>query len=233
MVDCAWLLCIIYYLISMIKDNIEKVRGQIAAVCARIKVDPAKITLVCVTKGRSIDEIQAAIDTGLTNLGENKVQEAQEKYARLDNVKWHMIGHLQSNKAKEAVKIFDLIHSVDSVSLAQEIDKQAARINKVQSVLLEVKTSPEATKFGLVPETFLDAWAQISKLKNVSVKGLMTLAPAVNQPQAAAPYFAALRQLRDKVNPGWWLSMGMSDDFEVAIEEGSNIVRLGRAIFSN
>ncbi|MFA5093400.1 MAG: YggS family pyridoxal phosphate-dependent enzyme [Candidatus Omnitrophota bacterium] len=215
----------------MIKDNVEKVRGQIAAVCARIKVDPAKITLVCVTKGRSIDQIQVAIDAGLTNLGENKVQEAQEKYSQLANVKWHMIGHLQSNKARDAVKIFDLIHSVDSVSLAQEIDKQAAKINKIQSVLLEVKTSPEATKFGFAPQVLADAYAEIAKLKNVRVQGLMTLAPLVSDAKEAAPYFATLRQLRDKINPSWLLSMGMSDDFSVALTEGAEMIRLGRAIF--
>jgi len=142
-----------------------------------------------------------------------------------------MIGHLQSNKVKEALKIFDLIHSVDTVSLAQEINKQAARADKIQDVLLEVKTSPEATKFGFSPQALSAACAEIMKLKNIKIKGLMTIAPVVSNAKAAAAYFSSLRQLRDKLNPGWLLSMGMSDDFEVAIEEGADIIRLGRVIF--
>ena len=181
----------------MINENLQKVRGQISDVCARINKDPDKITIVCVTKARGVSQIQEAIGLGLGNIGENKVQEAQEKYQQISGVKWHMIGHLQSNKAKDAVKIFDLIHSVDSLSLAQEIDKQAAKINKVQSVMLEVKTSWEATKFGFLPQALTDACAVIFKLHNVSIKGLMTIAPVVKNAKEAAHYFAFLRQLRD------------------------------------
>ena len=215
----------------MIKDNVERVREQIGASCARIKVNPDKITLVCVTKGRSIAQIQEAIALGIKDIGENKVQEVLQKYQQISDVRWHMIGHLQSNKARDAVKIFDLIHSVDSISLAQEINKQAEKINKIQDVLLEVKTSEEATKFGFLPQVLADSCTEIAKFKNISVKGLMTIAPLVSNSQEAAIYFALLRKLRDQLNPNWLLSMGMSDDFQIALAEGADIIRVGRAIF--
>lgn len=216
----------------MIKENIERVRLRIADACARIKADPDKITVICVTKGRSLLEIQEATSCGLKDIGENRVQEALGKYEQFSGLIWHMIGRLQSNKVKEALKIFDFIHSVDSVSLAQEINKQADRINKIQDVFIEVKTSPEAAKFGFSPQALNDACAEIIKLKNIKIKGLMTIAPVVSDAEEARPYFAQLRQLRDKLNPGWLLSMGMSDDFQAAIAEGADIIRLGRAIFS-
>ncbi len=217
----------------MITENIQRVRGRIDVVCSKIKRDPGKITLVCVVKGRSLAEVQEAIGSGIKDIGENRMQEALLKYndmsqATRGTLKWHMIGHLQSNKAKDAVRIFDLIHSVDSVNLAQEINKQAAKINKTQEVLLEVKTSPESTKSGFSPEAIPDARAKMLGLGNIKVRGLMTIAPLG---ESAQPYFARLRKLRDDLNPEWLLSMGMSDDFEVAIEEGTDIIRVGRAIF--
>lgn len=215
----------------MIKVNIERVRQRIIQVCARIKADPDKITLVCVTKGKPISQILEVVSLGLKHIGENRVQEAMEKHGQISGVTWHMIGHLQSNKVKEALKIFDLIHSVDSISLAQEINKQALKINKVQDVLLEVKTSPEATKSGFSVQDLAENYAEIKKLGNVRIKGLMTIAPVVASAEEARPYFAQLRKLRDRLNPDWLLSMGMSDDFEVAIEEGADIIRLGRVIF--
>jgi len=229
----------------MIKDNINEIKERISSVCARVKRDPAAITIVVVTKNRTPEEIKEALDSGLTEIGENKVQEALLKYDVLhptSNVqhpmKWHMIGHLQGNKVKEAIKIFDLIQSVDSLRLAQEIDKQAAKINKIQDILLEVKTSPEATKFGLQPEEVIGVLKAASELKYIKVRGLMTIAPIVDNPEQARPYFRRLRELRDKIVPLSTvncelstLSMGMTDDFEVAIEEGANMIRLGRAIF--
>jgi pyridoxal phosphate enzyme (YggS family) len=150
-----------------------------------------------------------------------------------------MVGHLQTNKVKEAVRIFDLIHSVDSVRLAKEIDKESAKINKIQNLLIEVKTSPEATRFGLKPDEAVRVMKEIAEFKNISIKGLMTIAPIVDNPEKTRPYFILLRELRDKINELRTmnheltiLSMGMSDDFEVAIEESSNMVRIGRAIFS-
>jgi hypothetical protein len=222
----------------MIDENIQRTRERIAAVCRRIKRNPAEITLVCVAKGRTTGQIEEAVRSGLKDIGENRVQEALLKYKEMrqaagETLKWHMVGHLQSNKAKDAVRIFDLIHSVDSISLAQEINKQAAKINKVQDVLLEVKTSPESTKFGFATEEIPDSCGKMSKLSNIKIMGLMTIAPFGDNAQASRSYFASLRKLREGFNPGWLLSMGMSDDFEVAIEEGADIIRVGRAIFKN
>lgn len=222
----------------MIAENIQRVRERIDAVCSKIKRDPGKITLVCVAKGRSLAEIEEAARSGIKDVGENRVQEALLKYSGMPQtgramLKWHMVGHLQSNKAKDAVKIFDLIHSVDSIELVQEINKQAAKINKVQDVLLEVKTSPESTKFGFIPEAVSDARRQMLQLINIKVRGLMTIAPLGDNAQASRPYFAQLRKLRDSLNPEWTLSMGMSDDLEVALEEGADFIRIGRAIFQN
>lgn len=202
---------------------------------------PAGVIIVAVTKGRSIAEIKEAIEAGITDIGENKVQEALLKYSELAGqpVKWHMVGHLQANKAKDAVKIFDLIQSVDSPHLAVEIDKQAGKINKIQDVLIEIKTSPEATKSGLKPEEAAAVIKEIAKLKNINIKGLMTIAPIVDDPEKARPYFRMLRELKDRINQLMTndqrlktISMGMSDDFKIAIEEGATMVRLGRAIFS-
>ncbi len=223
----------------MIKENIERVKERIVVSCAKVDADPDKIVIVCVTKGQQLKQISEVISLGYKDIGENRVQEAVIKHkalltidSGLSTIKWHMIGHLQSNKVKEAIKIFDLIHSVDSVGLAEEINKQAIKISKIQDVLLEVKTSEEETKFGFAPEEVKAASAEIYKLSNVNIKGLMTIAPFADNAQEARKYFSLLRRLRDKLNPEWLISMGMSDDFEVAIEEGANIIRLGRAIFN-
>jgi len=222
----------------MIKENILKVRQSILEACQRIGRDPAQINIVCVTKGRGIPEINEALSSGLLNIGENRIQEALLKYdalrpgpEKVAPLTWHMIGHLQSNKVKEAVRIFNLIHSVDSLGLAKEIDKQARRIAKVQEILLEVKTSPEESKFGFNPTEIPAVNKELALLSNIKVRGLMTIAPLIAAGQNARPYFAVLRKLRDEVDPGWLLSMGMSDDFQAAIIEGADIVRLGRVIF--
>ena len=151
-----------------------------------------------------------------------------------------MVGHLQTNKVKDATKIFDLIHSVDSLHLAQEIDKQAARINKAQDILIEIKTSPEANKFGLKPDDAVEVIKEIVKLKNINLRGLMTIAPIVDNPEKARIYFRMLKELRERIcsqlsafSSQLILSMGMTDDFEVAIEEGADMVRLGRVIFED
>jgi len=215
----------------MINENIAKVKERINEVCSRIKSAPDKITIVCVTKGRPVEQVLAAVNLGLKNIGENRVQEALEKYKSVSGACWHMVGHLQSNKVKDALKIFDLIHSVDSISLARQINQQALKMNKIQDILLEVKTSPEASKLGFKPELLVEACEEIIKFQNIKIKGLMTIAPLVDNANEARPYFSKLRQLRDQLNPGWLLSMGMSSDFEAAIEEGADIIRLGRKIF--
>lgn len=208
-----------------------EVRRGIESACFKAKRDPDTVKLVAVSKNRSIEEIKEASLAGITAFGENRVQEALSKYAAKLPIQWHMVGHLQTNKVKEAVKIFDLIQSVDSLRLAQEIDKQAAGINKIQEILLEVKTSAEKTKFGLPPDELPGFLKAARELKNISVQGLMTIAPLVDDPQEARPYFRILKELRNRVDPEFILSMGMTGDFQVAIEEGADIVRVGRAIF--
>ncbi|MFZ2356331.1 MAG: YggS family pyridoxal phosphate-dependent enzyme [Candidatus Omnitrophota bacterium] len=239
----------------MIKDNILKIKGRVKSVCSKINIDPNSIIIVCVSKNRTVEQIKEVISLGLTNIGENRVQEAVLKYNAIRNsakrseaspegtqyaqrIKWHMIGHLQTNKAKEAVGIFDLIHSVDSRHLAEEINKQAAKINKTQDALIEVNVSGEASKFGVRPDEAVGLIKEISGLKNISVKGLMTIAPMADSPESARPYFKALRELKDHICELRFancdlriLSMGMTDDFEIAIEEGATMVRIGRAIF--
>ena len=226
----------------MFKDNILRIKERISLICSKINQDPNSITIVCVSKGRTAEQIEEVIEAGITDIGENRVQEAIIKFNALRTTNYklrtHMVGHLQTNKVKDAVRIFDLIQSVDSLRLAKELDKQASKINKLQDILIEVKTSKEATKFGIKPDDAIEVIKEIAKFKNINIKGLMTIAPLVDNPEKARPYFRKLRELRDKINSLRLtaynlplLSMGMTDDFEVAIEEGSNMLRLGRAIF--
>ena len=222
----------------MIRDNILEVKRRIEAACLRVKRQPSGVKLIVVSKNRSIEEIEEASLAGITDFGENRVQEALSKYKAKLSIRWHMIGHLQTNKTREAVRIFDIIHSVDSLRLAEEIDKRAAKINKIQDILIEIKTSPEATKFGLEFKQAAGVIKEIANFKNINAQGLMTVAPLVDNPEKARPYFRSLNELRNEINrlpvikqPLSVLSMGMTDDFEIAIEEGSGMVRVGRAIF--
>lgn len=224
----------------MIKDNLQQVLEQIesAAIgCGRV---PDSVRLVAVSKTVPAEQVRAAIEAGVTTLGENYVQEARDKIEALADceVSWHFIGHLQSNKAKYAVKLFDLIHSVDSVKLAEEIDKRAAGIDKTQAVLVQVNIAEEETKSGVSVEESTALVREISALKHLEVRGLMTMPPFFNQPERVRPYFKALRQLRDRIREMdiagtalEELSMGMTGDFKVAIEEGATLVRIGTAIF--
>lgn len=228
-----------------VSDNISKIKEKIACVCLKSKRDKDSITIVAVSKGRATDRIRESAQAGIVDIGENRVQEAMLKYnsSQLINhgsqlIRWHMIGHLQTNKAKDAVKIFDLIQSVDSLRLAMEIDKQAFRIGKIQDVLIEVKTSCEESKTGLKADDLIEVIKKIATLNNINIQGLMTMAPLSGDPEETRPNFKALRELKERINESritnrqlQILSMGMSDDFQVAIEEGSNMVRLGRAIF--
>lgn len=224
----------------MVCNNITTVRNKIRQAARKSNKNPDDITLVCVTKNRSLEEIKEALACGITDIGENRVQEAKGKYNNLKPVKWHLVGHLQTNKAKDAVKMFDLIHSVDSLKLAGEIDKQAAKINKMQDILIEVNTSAEPSKYGLRPEELIKVVSDIIILHNIRLRGLMTMAPIVGDKEEARPYFGKLRQLQGEVNNflstmnyqlSTVLSMGMSGDYEAAIEEGATMVRIGTAIF--
>ena len=225
----------------MIKNNVEALKGRINEACKNLGCLPDDITIVAVSKGRPVEDVSEAFSAGIKDIGENKIQEALLKYKDKNinqSISWHMVGHLQSNKVKDAVKMFSLIHSVDSLRLLEEINKQASKINKLQDVLIQIKTSFEATKFGLGPDKLFSLLEEAVNYKNVSIKGLMTIAPLGSDKEKARPYFRSLRELYRKANdlniPGIKLSilsMGMTDDFEVAIEEGSNMLRLGRAIF--
>jgi len=198
------------------------------------------IRLVAVSKTVPAEVVKEAIEAGVADLGENYIQEAREKINILAMypATWHFIGHLQSNKAKYAVRMFDFIHSVDSLKLAKELDKYAQKNDKIQSILLQVNVAKEDTKSGVYIENTMQLLKDIGKLENISVKGLMTMPPYFNAPEKVRPFFSALRELRDQIkNEGIpnismdELSMGMTGDFEAAIQEGATMVRIGTAIF--
>jgi len=222
-----------------IEENLERIEEKIRVKSELVGRGLREITLVAVSKTIEADKIEEAIAAGVNIIGESRVQEAKEKYEKVKSrIIWHLIGHLQSNKAKDAVKIFDLIHSVDSAKLAKEIDKQARKAGKIQKILVEVNVSGEESKYGLSPEGVITFLQEINGLPNIKVKGLMTMAPLYENPEDCRPYFRKLKELVEEVKAEniknvemTYLSMGMSNDFEVAIEEGSNMVRIGRAIF--
>jgi pyridoxal phosphate enzyme (YggS family) len=223
----------------MIADNIKAVTQRIARSCDKAGRPAGDVELVCVTKEATLAQMEEALQAGGRVFGENRVQDAAAKHKAIgDKASWHLVGHLQTNKVKEAVGIFDLIHSVDSAHLARQIDKEAGKASKVQDILIQVNTSGEATKFGVSPEAATDLIKEVALYPNIHIKGLMTIAPEVEDPETVRPYFRALRDLRDRIDglkltaySLHLLSMGMTNDFEVAIEEGSTMVRIGRAIF--
>ena len=222
------------------KDRIKHVKERIRAAARACGRPESDIRLVTVSKTMPAEIVKKAIEIGMTDFGENYIQEAREKITTLSAypVTWHYIGHLQSNKAKYAVRMFDLIHSVDSLKLARELDKCARKNGKVQDVLVQVNVAREDSKSGVYVDETLRLLKDISQLDNIAVKGLMTMPPYFNAPDRVRPFFAALRQLRDRIKDediaGIFmqeLSMGMTGDFEVAIEEGATMVRVGTAIF--
>jgi PLP dependent protein len=222
-----------------IADNLKTVMDRIASAARRAGRDPSSVRLVVVTKTVDVESIRQAVAAGASVLGENRVQEAREKIEKLGSLaRWHLIGHLQTNKAKYAVKLFDLIHSVDNLELARELDKQAAKIGKIQDVLIEVSIAGEAAKAGVAMQEVTTLVREAVKLKNISIKGLMTMPPYSEDPENSRPFFRKLRELAGTITkeniPGVSinkLSMGMSGDFEVAVEEGATMVRVGTAIF--
>ena len=219
--------------------NIAIVHARIAAAARRVNRSPDSVKLLAVTKTVSPSAIEKAMEAGIMDFGENYVQEAREKIPLLrKEVRWHMIGRLQTNKAKYAVNLFDYIHSVDRLELAEELNKRLEKTGRKMNILIEVNVSGEETKSGVPANQAIDLVKSIASLKHLSVKGLMTMAPYSDNPENARPFFAALRNLKhDIIQEGIEgiameeLSMGMTDDFEVAIEEGATIVRIGRAIF--
>ncbi len=224
---------------SEVKENILRIRERIAAAAARAGRDPSGVRLMGVTKTVGDDRIWQAIEAGIDIIGENYVQEAKRKIELMGkNVEWHFIGHLQTNKAKVAVRLFDMIHSVNRMSLAEELNRRAAAAGVVCRILIEVNLGGEESKSGAPPEEAPGLIRAVAQMANLSIQGLMTMAPWYDNPEKARPCFTGLRELRDRIAaeniPNLTLrelSMGMTDDFEVAVEEGSTIVRIGRAIF--
>jgi len=216
----------------MLSAQLQAVRARIADAARRAGRLPESIRLICVTKSVSLARIQEAVAAGATDLGENRVQEAAPKITALGHtVRWHMIGHLQRNKAKAALGLFDYVHSVDAVELAQALERYAASCGRTVPILVEVNVSREPAKHGVTPDALAPLLTAMRSLGHLQVRGLMTMAPIVARPEAARPYFRALRELSERFHLPE-LSMGMSQDFEVAVEEGATMVRIGSAIFS-
>jgi hypothetical protein len=222
-----------------IKENLERVKDKIEKTTIKAARDPQTVRLVVVSKTVGVERIQEAIEAGVTILGENYVQEARDKIARLgQSVSWHFIGHLQINKAKYAVDLFDMIHSVDRIDLAREINRIGEKKGKTIPALIQVNISGEESKHGIDKDGLIQLISEVIKLKNISVRGLMTMPPYFDDPEMARPYFKVLREFNDEINRRFKgevdlqeLSMGMSNDFEIAIEEGATLVRIGTAIF--
>jgi len=224
---------------STVRANIERVRSVIAGAAMRAGRKAPDVRLMAVTKTVDDDRIMEAIEAGVDIIGESYVQEAKRKIEKMGRkIEWHMIGYLQSNKAKYAVKLFDMIHSVGRMDLAVELDRRARAQNMAMKILIEINVSGEKTKSGIPYEEAVQLVRDISSLENLSIQGLMTMAPWFDNPEDARPYFRVLRELRDRIVDEdishaemRELSMGMSGDYEVAVEEGSTIVRIGRSIF--
>lgn len=212
-----------------IRNNVKDIRQSL----------PDHVKLVAAAKTRSLEEVRAAIDAGVAIIGENYVQEAEDIFPEIgDKVRWHFIGHLQKNKAKKAVKIFDLIETIDSLPLAEEVNKRCAALDKVMDVFIEVNSGREPQKFGVYPEEAVDLARRISALENIRLKGIMTMGPFSGDPEEARPYFKETKKVFDLIADESitgvdmdFLSMGMTNSYKVAVEEGANMVRIGTKIF--
>ncbi len=222
-----------------IRENVQFARNKIAEACRRSGRKSEEIELVAITKTVDVEQINEAIEAGIRVVGENRVQEAWRKFQEVgEKVHWHMVGHLQTNKVKRVLQFADMIHSVDSVYLAREIQTQAKKLDRTIEILIQVNTSGEESKFGLEPEATIGAIEEVSTLPNLKIKGLMTIGAFLPNPEDVRPCFKLLRDLKDRVNERGitsveigTLSMGMTNDYEIAIEEGSTMVRVGTAIF--
>ncbi|MGB4268264.1 MAG: YggS family pyridoxal phosphate-dependent enzyme [Spirochaetota bacterium] len=218
-------------------ENYKRILQEIEKVAHQCGRNPNDIVLIAVTKTFPPEIIQEALNNGISLFGENRVQEAKAKIPQLKgNFSFHLIGHLQSNKAKDAVKLFDCIHSIDKLSTAIEVDKEAKKINKIQNILIEVNTSGEESKFGVSPDKAVDLCKNIIELQNINCIGLMTVGPLTEDRNEIRKSFRLLKTLKDEINQSLRislkeLSMGMSGDYDIAIEEGATMLRIGTAIF--
>src|SRR5712675_1257641 len=222
---------------SSILDNLERVREQIAQAAAKGGRDVKDVELVAITKTHPAEKVREAVEAGQTLLGESRVQEARAKIPELSsNIRWHFVGHLQKNKVRLALPLFEMIHSVDSLTLAQDINRIAEEEGLYPRVLLEVNVAGEGSKFGFTPDKLCKQMEELLALPRLSILGLMTIPPVAEQAEASRKYFVELRELRDRLQSEFrvdlaQLSMGMTQDFPVAIEEGATLVRVGTAIF--
>ena len=216
---------------NSINESVTEIRNSL----------PAGVILVAAAKTRSSEEVQAAIDAGIEILGYNYLQEAERIYQIIGNtVKWHMIGHLQRNKVKIAVNLFDMIETIDTIKLAKEVNKRCAEINKIMPVLIEINSGKELNKTGVLPEDVDELIKQISSFPNIHVQGLMTMGPLFGNPEDARPYFKTTKLAFDRLIKAGipnvemrYLSMGMSNSYKIAIEEGANIIRVGTKLFGD
>jgi len=224
----------------MVAENVQNIRARIEAACHRAGRSVDSVTLIAVTKTFGSELVKEAMAAGVYDIGENYVQEVLEKreHVLAPDVRWHYIGHLQSNKVKYIIEWVHMIHAVDSLTLAAEIQKRAVKIGRIAEVLVEVNTSDEASKFGVKPEHALELLASLTAFPNIHLNGLMTIGPFEPDPEASRPACKLLKSVFDEANalavmrePMRHLSMGMTHDFEVAIEEGATMVRIGTAIF--
>jgi len=222
-----------------IKENIDAINRNKDEIACRAGRKPGEVLLVAVTKTRTAEEINAAVDAGITDIGENKVQEILDKFDAVKPVRWHMIGHLQTNKVKYIIDKVSMIHSVDSYRLAEEIDKRAARHGRVMDILIQVNSAQEESKFGIsTEETGKLIHDILESCENIRIRGMMCIAPFEDNPEDVRIYFREVKALYDQYallsHPRLdfkYLSMGMSHDYEAAIMEGSNVIRIGTAIF--
>ena len=222
-----------------IKNNLQALKEEIARAIERrrTEIQDQKVTLIAVTKNHGVDMMREAIDLGIDEIGENRIQEASEKFSTLDRkVKWHLIGHLQTNKVKPAVKMFDLIHSVDSEHLAESLNRAAKAIDKVQDILIQINLANEVSKTGVSVEEFDRLIERVNTLENLRLRGLMLIAPNYEDVEECRPLFRSMYEIfqrlkRDQAEDIKYLSMGMTHDYKIAIEEGANMIRVGTAIF--
>ncbi len=229
---------------NQIKNNLDAVADDISKAAGKTGRSASDITVIAVSKRQSIENIKNGIKAGILTLGENYIQEAVDKINAINDnrLSWHFIGHLQSNKAKLAVKYFDLIHSVDSFKLARELNKQAEKINKIQNILIQINISKERSKSGIDARETLKLAKDINTLENLCLQGIMGMPPFSNNPEDSREYFSTLEKLKKKIReqsgnnsacPLYMehLSMGMSQDYKVAVEEGATMVRIGTKLF--
>jgi pyridoxal phosphate enzyme (YggS family) len=222
---------------TSIAENLERVREQIAHAAAKVGRAPNEVELVAITKTHAAEKVREAIQAGQSLFGESRVQEARAKIPELPSaIRWHFVGHLQKNKIRHALPLFEMIHSVDSLALAQEINRIAAEEGMHPRILLEINVAGEGSKFGFAPDKLREQMEALLALPRLSVLGLMTIPPLGEEPEASRKYFVQLRELRDRIQTEFrvdlgQLSMGMTQDYAVAVEEGATLVRVGTAIF--